>query len=231
MPTLSRIVPPLLAGDHLSRQEFLRRWETMPELKRAELIGGVVYVPSPLSPDHAGSDNDISTWLGVYKAATPGCEAGNNCSWLMIDDAPQPDTSLWIRPEYGGRVKLQGRLMSGAPEFVAEVCLTSAAYDLHDKLDLYQRAGVQEYLVVLIHEREVRWHRLVGGTFQRLSQPADGVLRSSAFPGLWLDAPALLARDLGRVLALLQQGTGSPEHQAFVDQLAARKKARRGRKR
>jgi hypothetical protein len=216
-------VPPLVAGDFLSRDEFLCRWEAMPHVKRAELIQGVVYMPSPLSRQHGVTDNDVATWLGVYRAATPGCESGSNATWLMEEDAPQPDNSLYIMPEYGGQARMRGRLLQGAPEFLAEVCLTSAAYDLHQKLDLYQEAQVQEYLAVLLHEREARWHRLAGGRFEVVPAPADGVYRSTVFPGLWLDAPALLEGNLAKVLAVLQQGLNSTEHAAFVAQLARRR--------
>lgn len=34
-------VPPLAAGDKLTRAEFLRRWEAHREIKNAELIGGM----------------------------------------------------------------------------------------------------------------------------------------------------------------------------------------------
>lgn len=224
MSTVEQEVPPLMAGDFLTREEFLRRWEGMPELKRAELIRGVVYMPSPLSRQHGSKDNDVSTWLGTYRAHTPGCEAANNATWLMDEDAPQPDTSLYILPEYGGRIGMRGRLLQGAPEFLAEVCLTSAAYDLHQKLELYEEAGVQEYLAVLLHEQEVRWHRLTGEGFTLVPRPADGIYRSALFPGLWLDATALLAGDLARVLAVLNTGLASPEHAAFVAQLAARRR-------
>ena len=131
--------------------------------------------------------------------------------------------SLRILPECGGQSQLQGRLLRGAPELLAETCASSAAYDLHQKLELYERAGVQEYLAVLLREREVRWHRLVGGRVAVVPAPADGAYRSAAFPGLWLDAPALLAGDLARVLAVLQQGLQSSEHAAFVEQLARRR--------
>jgi Uma2 family endonuclease len=225
MATIDQGVPPLVAGDFLSRDEFLRRWESMPQVKRAELIRGIVYMPpSPLSWEHGGTENDVSTWLGVYKAATPGCDAANNATWLMEDDSsPQPDTSLRILPEYGGQSRMEGRYPSGAPEFLAEICLSSTAYDLHQKLELYQDSGVQEYLAVLMREREIRWHRLAGGRFEIVPAPADGVYRSAVLPGLWLDAPALLAGDLSRVLAVLQVGIQSPEHQAFVEQLRARR--------
>ena len=36
-------VPPLVAGDRLTRDEFLRRWAAHPEIKIAELLGGLVY--------------------------------------------------------------------------------------------------------------------------------------------------------------------------------------------
>jgi hypothetical protein len=118
---------------------------------------------------------------------------------------------------------MEGPYSSGAPEFLAEVCLSRAAYDLHQKLEVYERAGVREYLAVLMREREVRWHRLSGGRFEVVPVPADGIHRSAIFAGLWLDAPALLRGDLARVLAVLNDGIHSPEHQAFVGQLAANK--------
>jgi Uma2 family endonuclease len=225
MPTVEQEVPELVRGDYLSRAEFLRRWEAMPHVKRAELIRGVVYMPSPLSREHGSADLNVAAWLGVIKAATPGCEGLCNATWLMgEDDAPHPDTSLRILPEYGGQSRTEGRYAAGAPEFLAEVCVSSTAYDLHQKLEVYQDAGVQEYLAVLMREREVRWHRLTGDRFEVLPAPADGVYRSAAFPGLWLDAAALLRGDLARVLAVLNEGINSPGHGEFVGQLAARRR-------
>ncbi len=224
MATVEQEMPELVQGDFLSRAEFLRRWEAMPDLKRAELIQGVVYMPSPLSRDHGTRDNAVSTWLGVYWAATPGCEALNNATWFMGDDeTPQPDGSLRILPECGGQSTNKGRYVGGAPEFLAETCLSSTAYDLHQKREVYQEAGVQEYLAVLLREREVRWHRLVGGRFEVMPAPADGIYRSAVFPGLWLDADALLAGNLARVLAVLEEGIHTSEHRAFVEELARRR--------
>jgi Uma2 family endonuclease len=224
MATIDEEVPELIRGDYLSREEFMRRWEAMPHVKRAELIRGVVYMPSPLSREHGRTDSDVGTWLGVYRAATPGCETLANATWFMgEEEAPQPDSSLRVLPEYGGQSTDQGRYVSGAPEFLAEVCISSTTYDLHQKLEVYQEAGVQEYLAVLMREREVRWHRLVGGRFEVLPAPADGIYRSTVFPGLWLDAAALLAGDLARVLVMLQQGLNSPEHAAFVELLKQRR--------
>ncbi|HVA46580.1 MAG TPA: Uma2 family endonuclease [Pirellulales bacterium] len=136
--------PPLAAGDHLTRDEFLRRWEAQPEVKRAELIAGRVYIPSPVSGDHGKMDRRIGGWLAVYQAATPGVDGANNATSLMLEDAPQPDLSLLILPEYGGSSRVEGLYFQGALEFLAEVSASSASNDLHDKYDLYQSAGVQE---------------------------------------------------------------------------------------
>jgi len=45
---------------------------------------------------------------------------------------------------------------------------------------------------------------------------AEGLLKSGVFPGLWLDAAALLRGDLKAVLAALRRGLNSPHHAQFV---------------
>jgi Uma2 family endonuclease len=223
MSSVRQHIEPLVAGDKLSRPEFMRRWKAMPRVKLAELIGGIVYMPSPLSREHGVADTDANTWLRVYAAYTPGCEAVANVTWLMRKDAPQPDVHLWILPEYGGQARITGRYPRGAPELATEVCHSSTAYDLHQKKDLYGAAGVQEYVAVLLREREVRWHRLVGGQYEVLPASPDGIIRSVTFPGLWLEARPFLEGDMRRVLETLNRGLQSPEHGAFVAELGNRK--------
>lgn len=225
MASITETLPELVAGDRLTRAEFLRRWEAMSEVKKAELIGGIVYMPSPLSREHGVMDSCISGWLITYAAHTPGCEAASNATWLMAKDAPQPDNDLRILPEYGGQSKLEGKYTSGAPELAAEVCLSRTSYDLHQKLELYQAAGVEEYLTMLLHEKELRWQRLIQGQYQPLPVGEDGIWRSVVFPGLWLDGAALLRGDMGQVLTILQQGLNSAEHTAFVACLRQRRQS------
>src|SRR2546421_12908283 len=155
---VSERVPPLSPGDKLTREEFLRRWEAHPEIKNAELLGGIVYMPSPISIDHGSTHSDVGTWLGVYKAATPGTSAGQNTTALIEQQSPQPDEYLRILPESGGNSWSEGNYLGGAPELIAEICRSSASYDLRVKYDLYQTAGVREYLAVLLDEQEIRWH-------------------------------------------------------------------------
>lgn len=220
MTAIATDLPVLETGDKLTLDEFLRRWEAMPHVKKAELIGGIVYMSSPLSTDHGDSGNDVATWLGAYRAHTPGTRASDNATTVIDDEnCPQPDHSLRLLPEAGGRTGRKDRFLSGAPEFVAEVSASSASYDLHLKKDLYERQGVEEYLVVLLYEQEIRWHRLQEGSYRNVPPDKDGVWRSTVFPGLWLDGKALLAGDLAKVLAVLQRGLDSPDHAGFVERL------------
>lgn len=218
-------VPPLCAGDKLTREEFLRRWEQHPEIKFAELIGGVVYMPSPLPRIHGVTDNHVSGWLWVYSAQTPGTEAGNNATTFMEDDeAPQPDDYLRILPEFGGQSRNEGKYVGGGAELLVEVSVSSASIDLNQKRDLYEREGVSEYLAILMYEREIRWHRLTKNGFKLMTPDANQIWKSKVFPGLWLDGGAMLAHDSARVLATLQLGLQSSEHAAFVKKLAKKKK-------
>ncbi len=213
---------PLETGDHLTREEFERRYEAMPDLKKAELIEGIVYMPSPVHQRRHGRPHTrLVGWLAAYEAATPGVEAGDN-STVRLDEAnePQPDALLFIDPARGGQARISADdYVEGAPEFVGEVAASSASHDLHTKRDVYQSHGVQEYLVWRTLDGAVDWFVLRGGRNERLVPGPDGILRSEVFPGLWLDAAALVRGDMARVLAVGQQGLASPEHAAFVAKL------------
>jgi Uma2 family endonuclease len=212
----------LANGDNLSRDEFIRIWEKLPNLKKAELIEGIVYMPSPLKLRHSVTDNDLTIWLGTYRLATPFCQSGSNGTWLMLESAPQPDQFLRLLPEAGGQSHLENDLPVGAPELAIEVASSTVSYDLHQKLRLYREAGVQEYLVAILRKPEIRWHRRVGDEYLLLEPDSAGVFRSLVFPGLWLNSPALLRGDMNAVMAMLQEGLRSPEHAEFVTLLQTR---------
>jgi hypothetical protein len=220
MATVEQALPALRDGEKMTRDEFLRRWEMHPEIKRAELIGGTVYMPSPVSVQHGLTEEDLGGWLFHYRVNSPGTDSGCNTTTLMLDDSPQPDRFLILLPECGGQAFVSGKYLSGAPELMAEVCLSSKHYDLNAKYDLYQAAGVQEYLAVLAEDREIRWRQLISGHNQILAPDDDGIWRSRGFPGLWLEGEALLRRDTEQLITMLQEGLASREHQAFVARLA-----------
>src|SRR5262245_20731593 len=221
IPSSPRI-PPLQNGDRLTRGEFERRYEAMPHVKKAELIEGVVYMPSPVSfENHGGPHADTITWLGVYRAATPGVEVGDNSTVTLTgDNEPQPDGFLRIAPSQGGQSQtVTGGYVEGPPEFIFEITASSASYDLHDKLDMYRRHGVREYVVWRVWDDTVDWFALRSGRYDRQLLPPDGIHSSDVFPGLWLDPAALIRGDMATVLQVLQQGLASPEHTQFVAKL------------
>ncbi len=221
--TRDNALPPLENGDRLTRTEFESRYNAMPDLKKAELIAGVVHVPSPVRHRQHGSPHaHLLGWLVQYAAGTPGVEVSDNSSIrLDLDNEPQPDALLLIDPARGGQSRCSADgFIEGAPELVAEVAASSASYDLHGKRHVYRRNGVQEYLVWRVLDREIDWFVLRAGQYEKLTPQADGLLRSETFAGLWLDPAALLRGDLATVLAVAQQGMVSPEHSAFVRRLA-----------
>jgi Uma2 family endonuclease len=222
MQTRDDVVPALENGDRLTRAEFERRYEAMPHLKKAELIEGVVYVPSPVRHrQHSSPHAHLITWLGLYTANTPGVEVGDNGSVrLDLDNEPPTDALLFIDPTRGGQVRISDDgIIEGAPELVAEVASSSVSYDLHAKLHVYRRNGVCEYIVWRVLEQAVDWFVLRDGQYEGMPRDAQGLVRSEVFPGLWLDPAALLRGDLATVLAIVQQGLASPEHNAFVARL------------
>ena len=224
-PRSARRAPALENGDRLTRCEFERRYAARPDLEKVELIEGVVYMPSPVRLVHAGPHAMIEAVLLVYTASTPRVRGANNATVrLDLDNEPQPDVLLYIEEEAGGqsRVSDDGYL-EGAPELVVEVAVSSASIDMHDKLRVYRRNGVREYVVWRTHEQRIDWFELADGEYRPLSSDDGGVIHSRIFPGLRLDAGALLKEDLAGALTELERGVGSPEHRRFVDRLADRK--------
>ncbi|NEQ81438.1 MAG: Uma2 family endonuclease [Moorea sp. SIO2I5] len=216
------VIPILENGDRLTRVEFERRYQAMPDTKKAELIEGVVYVASPVRiTKHANPHGKMITWLGVYEAATPGVMLGDNPTVrLDYDNEPQPDAILRIDQQKGGQSRISDDdYVEGAPELIVEIAASSASYDLHDKLRVYRRNGVKEYLVWLVQEQQFRWYELYAGEYVQQQPDQLGVLTSNVFPGLQLAVEPLLAGQMQRVLAVLQEGIQSEAHQDFVARL------------
>ncbi len=206
---------PLENGDRLSRSEFERRYQAMPELKQAELIEGRVYMTSPVRVIHGQPHAYITGWLAVYHAATPGTQLADNTTVrLDTDNEPQPDALLRIE---GGQSQIDiDDYIQGAPELIVEIAASSASYDLQEKLQVYRRNGVQEYIVWQVSDRLLDWFRLRDGEYFKLTPDTDNIIKSKVFPGLWLAINPLLESDLATVLQTLQRGLDTSEHQNFV---------------
>lgn len=212
---------PLANGDHLSRVEFERCYAAMPPGEKFELIEGIVYMASPVKEEHGSPHMDITTWLGIYKALTPGV-AGSTEGTVRLDpdNEPQPDVHLRILQTHGGQSRVDAdKYIEGAPELVVEVAASSASYDLHEKLNVYRRNGIREYVVWRVYDEAVDWFVLREGKYELLPPNAAGVHQSQVFPGLWLDAAALLRGDLAMVLRVVHEGIASTDHVEFVERL------------
>ncbi|MBW4465530.1 MAG: Uma2 family endonuclease [Pegethrix bostrychoides GSE-TBD4-15B] len=212
-PILS--IPPLENGDRLSRAEFERRYQAMPQVKKAELIEGVTYMASPLRiRSHGEPHGNLIGWLWSYKIATPGIVLGDNPTVrLDLDNEPQPDAVLFI-PGRQAAIS-EDDYIEGAPELVVEIAASSAAIDLHDKKRVYRRNGVQEYLVWRTLEGQIDWFGLQADEYVSLTADERGIVRSRVFPGLWLAVAAMLSGEMALVLAELQHGLSSAEHDEF----------------
>jgi Uma2 family endonuclease len=219
-PHPPRPIPALLqTGDRMTQKEFHAAYEQTPEDFRAELIGGIVYVASPLRIAHGTNHPMLLSVFTAYQGYTPGVQVADNTTVILGDEGePQPDIYLRILPEFGGQSKTtEDDYVQGAPELVAEITHSSRAIDLHAKRRDYTRYGVLEYLVFTLDDGRLRWFDLPSD--KELPLDADGVCRVRTFPGLWIQSDALLAKDYARLMLTLQQGLATPEHAAFVERL------------
>jgi hypothetical protein len=207
---------PFEAGDRMCRDEFLARWEEAPDLKFAELIDGVVYLPSPVSLEYSDREILLLIWATTFARRLGKGHVTLDATWMMEEEsAPQPDIALRIRPEFGGQSRNVDKFAGGAPEFAAAVTRSTRSYDLGPKLQLYERVGVREYLAALLEEQRLEWRVLREGRYELLQPDAAGIFRSTVFPGLWLDEAAFWANDTPAVLRVLEQGMSSTEFAAF----------------
>ena len=227
LPSPSENGAPLLCnGDRMKQPEFHRLYEAYPEDVKFELVGGIVYMASPLGRPHGVYHTRLGTVLGIYDSETPGVEASDNSTAILGEESePQPDLALRILPECGGQSGVnEDEYYTGPPELIAEIAHSSRAIDMNQKREDYQRAGVLEYVVLCVRERELHWFHFPS---RRMIRPdRQGVARSRVFPGLWIDVPALLKRDGRRLAAVVREGLASPGHAAFVKRLEKARKRR-----
>jgi hypothetical protein len=214
-------VPLLSNGDRMSQAEFHRRYEQYPEDVKFELIGGIVYMTSPLRRSHGNYHLKLALALELFASATPGVEGLDNATAILGEESePQPDLALRIREKYGGRSRVNpDDYVEGPAELMAEVAYSTRAIDMNQKRVDYVRAGVIEYMVLCVEERELHWFDFRTG--RPIRPNPQGISRSRVFPGLWIDNQALLDRNSARIIEVVHQGLASREHAAFVKRLEA----------
>jgi Uma2 family endonuclease len=194
----------LESGDRLTREEFHRRYEKRPDIKKAELVEGVVYVGSRVTAAHGGAHAAMVGWLGIYGVQHPELQLYDRITVLLdARNEVQPDACL-CREEPGGPRMSEEGYIEGSPQLVVEIAVSSVSYDLHDKLHAYRRNRVPEYVVWRVHDRAIDWFRLRGEEYERIEPDDRGVIESTTFPGLRLHLAKMLAGDLVGVRAELE---------------------------
>ncbi len=213
-------VPLLQNGDRMTRAEFERRYAAMPWVNKAELIEGVVYIPSPVRyRSHAKAHALMVLWLGSYATKTKLEIGDNGTVRLDEDNEPQPDIVLFMPAGLGSAEVDADNYISGSPELVCEIAGSSVNIDLHDKLNAYRRNGVREYIVWRTEDEAIDWFCLCEGRYEAMA--ADGgILKSPLFPGLWLDPAALLRGDMEQVLRILAEGMGTAQWKEFAQRIS-----------
>ncbi|CAN5301750.1 Uma2 family endonuclease [soil metagenome] len=214
----------LVNGERMRQAEFHRKYQAYPDDTKFQLIAGTVYMTSPLKRFH-GSYHFLLSWLfGSYSAETQGVQGLDNATTILNDEnEPQPALSLRILSELGGRSTLTSEAyVQGPPELVAEIAHSTRALDLHQKKDVYRRAGVLEYVVLAIEQRTVTWFDFRAR--RQIAPDSAGLCKSRIFPGLWLAIPAFLDQDQKGMGTALRAGLQSPEHTAFVKRMESRPK-------
>src|SRR4051794_31051493 len=97
---------PLALGQRLDRATFHTLYEATPPGMKAELIGGVVYMPSPVGYRHSLINVAVIEWLCHYRQATPGVQVLTDATTALDDlGEPQPDAQLRVLPDHGGRTR------------------------------------------------------------------------------------------------------------------------------
>ena len=215
---MARTMKPVVleSGDRLSRKEFHRRYSLRPDIKKAELIEGIVYVASPARWDKHGKHQSLVVfWLVAYATNKPDLGVGDaDTVFLTGGHEVQPDAFLFrlSGPGAGARVTDEGYI-DGTPELIVEIAASSVSYDLHDKKEAYRRAGVPEYIVWRVLDERIDWFRLQDGEYVLVEPDTNGIIESVVFPGLRLQAAALLAGDTAAILAALGYRRDGESHQ------------------
>jgi Uma2 family endonuclease len=215
-------IPPLETGDRLTRAEFRRRFEAMPDVEHAELIEGIVFMGAAVRHvQHGRPHRLLIAWLDRYIDSVPGLDGGISSSiGLDNDNEPQPDGYLFLPPGMSKAVVTPEGYLEGPPELVIEISASTTSIDLNLKFQAYRRNGVREYLVWPVRDKQIDWFSLEDGQYVRLPANPEGIVRSQVFPGLWLDTSALIDLRRKRLYAVLREGQATPEFAAFAAEVA-----------
>lgn len=209
-------LPLLYDGLRLDRVTFHRLYEASPELKRVQLIEGIVHMPSPMRfVQHANPQTCINGWLFCYVTQTPGVNTGGSAT-LKIDDENEfePDGMLFY--DNGQLIIADDGYLEGVPELAVEVTASTFTIDSKEKFRVYEKHGVKEYLLWNTEAGTITWYARHKDKFVPMKSNRAGILKSKIFPGLWLEVAAMREGDMTQVMKTLYEGLASAPHRQYV---------------
>jgi Uma2 family endonuclease len=189
MTTYSRVE----IAERMTAEEFMR---DAPEDRKAELIDGVLVMPSPASTTHERLQRFLFLLLQSYAEERDLGEALGSRTAVVLapDQAPEPDI-LFVRKERQGIIQEKG--VMAAPDFVIELLSAGTARnDRGPKFRAYERAGVSELWLIDPYGPEgTQFFQLQEGRYVEVRADKNGILRATAVPGFWIDLKWLWSQD------------------------------------
>ena len=182
--------------------EFYAR---IPDGQKADLIDGVIYVASPDTRRNDVRASLLQTVLTVYAETKDlGETTGTRYAYRLSDTrAPEPDLAF-VGRERVAHV-LTDREGVGPPDVAVEIVSRDSRHrDYHDKFQLYQEAGVQEYWIIDPIQLRCSFYRLRQGEYGPVALEDGHLFRSEAVPGFWLDVHWLLGAQVPKATWCLE---------------------------
>ncbi|OGO39854.1 MAG: hypothetical protein A2Z04_03335 [Chloroflexi bacterium RBG_16_57_9] len=173
-------------GDRMTVEEF---FEVAPEDRKAELIDGVIVIPSLAHDPHENVQGFIFSVLRIYANSRDiGIVRGSRTALKLGIEyhAYEPDI-LFVSRERSDIVKEEG--VFGAPDLVIEILSRGTkTLDRGLKRWVYAAAGVAElWLIDPDGEKRSRFYQRPSATAELVEVKfVEGVLHSTTVPGFFL---------------------------------------------
>lgn len=169
-------------GGFLTSELFL---EWLQPGVRADLIGGRVFMHSPVSLRHARLVNFLDHLLRSYLEVTELGELHREsvAVRLSVRETFQPDLAFFTRSQVGRLLETHAPL---CPAFIVEALSPGTAErDRGPKFAAYELHGLQEYWILDPQQPGHRFYRRAGDMLEEFAASEDRI-ESVSIPGFWV---------------------------------------------
>lgn len=165
--------------------------------------------------------------INEYRVRTVGLYACINVGVKLGDVFVNPDFMVMIGKGHHNQCKpdFENDYFVGPPNFIMDIHNDLNSEFIQERKQLYEKSGVQEYVIVHENLEWVEWNRLEKGKlfkkkkFQEVQPDENGIIKSSSLPGLWIPINALKKRNNWAVMACIDQGLTRRGHHDLMDSI------------